>query len=88
MNFWVYILKSDYDGTHYIGNTQNVEDRLRRHNKGDYRYTKGHRPWKIAYSESVKSRSGAVRRERFLKSGVGRREVQNLLADRKNCPVV
>ncbi len=71
--FEVYILKSLDDGIRYTGSGENAEERLRRHNKGDYRFTKGHRPWKIIYKEQYETRSEAVRRERFLKTGSGRK---------------
>ena len=76
---WIYILKSERDGIHYVGSTQNVEERLRRHNQGDYRFTKGYRPWRLVFKESVKSRSEAVKRERFLKTGIGRNELRKLI---------
>ncbi|HNX68174.1 MAG TPA: GIY-YIG nuclease family protein [Candidatus Omnitrophota bacterium] len=49
---WVYILESTKDGFRYIGSGENAEERLRRHNAGDYRYTKGHRPWRLVYLEA------------------------------------
>ena len=71
--YWIYVLESQRDGVHYVGMTgTDVEDRLGRHNRGYSRYTKGHRPWRIIYQETCCSRSDAVKRERFLKSGVGR----------------
>ena len=81
-HYWIYILESIRDSSHYVGSTEkNVEDRLQRHNKGDYRYTKGYCPWKVIYSEPFKSRSEAIKRERFLKSGVGRQELKRILAE-------
>lgn len=77
--FWIYVLESLYDGSHYIGHTENINQRLIRHNEGDYRYTKGRRPWKVIYFEEVASRSKAIQRERFLKSGIGRQELSVLL---------
>ena len=70
--FEVYVLKSKKDGIRYTGYGKSAQERLRRHNKGDYRFTKGHRPWEIIYTEEYKTRSEAVKREKFLKSGVGR----------------
>lgn len=78
-NFWIYVLESERDGIHYIGSGKNVEERLRRHNRGDYRFTKGHRPWKLVYKEALFSRSIAVKKERFLKSGVGRNELKKII---------
>lgn len=73
MTYKVYVLQSIKDGIRYIGSGANAEERLRRHNKGDYKFTKGHKPWKIIYKEQYKDCSEAVRRERFLKSGQGRK---------------
>jgi putative endonuclease len=77
--FWVYVLESQKDGRHYVGSGENVEERLRRHNLSDYRYTKGHRPWIVVYKEPCGSRSEAVKRERFLKSGVGRKFLKEII---------
>src|SRR4030042_2784462 len=77
--YYVYVLRSDKDGLRYIGSGEDVFERLRRHNKGDYRFTKGHRPWKLIYTESYNTRLEAVRRERFLKSGQGRKFLDEIL---------
>lgn len=73
MFYEVYVLKSQKDGIRYIGSGVDARERLRKHNKGDCRFTKGHSPWEIIYKEKYKTRSEAVRRERFLKSGQGRK---------------
>ena len=73
MIFYVYVLKSIKDGIRYIGSGVNAQERLRRHNKGDYSFTKGHRPWEIIYQENLETRSAAMQREKFLKSGQGRK---------------
>ena len=73
--YFVYVLKSCRDGSLYVGSTYDVPMRLARHNNGDYRYTKGHRPWEVVYCEEYRSRSKALQRERFLKTGVGRKEL-------------
>ena len=77
--FYTYVLKSEKDGVRYVGSGRNVSERLSRHNKGDCRFTKGHRPWQLIYTESFNTRSEAVRRERFLKSGQGRKFLDNIL---------
>ena len=73
--YFVYVLRSTRDKVLYVGSTQNIDGRLKRHNQGDYRFTKGHRPWEIVYQEELTSRSKAVKRERYLKSGIGREEL-------------
>lgn len=44
--YFVYILKSIRDDTHYIGFTsKSPEERLQEHNMGNSKYTKGHTPY-------------------------------------------
>src|SRR3989338_8369476 len=78
-SFWVYVLKSGKDESFYIGSTQNLEDRFKAHNDGRNQYTKSYRPWKIVYKEAFISRSESVQRERFLKSGAGRKFLNSFL---------
>ena len=66
--FYAYILKSRKDGTFYKGSTKNIEERIRIHNSGKEKYTKGHRPNTLHYYEEFKTRKEAVFRERFFKS--------------------
>ncbi len=75
---FVYILISEKDGTLYVGCTKNLKNRLRGHNAGNVRSTKSKIPWKIIRSEEYESLSIASKREKFLKSGLGRRVVRNL----------
>ncbi|MBK7629662.1 MAG: GIY-YIG nuclease family protein [Ignavibacteriales bacterium] len=66
--FFVYILKSEKDKTYYYGSTSNLDDRLKTHNAGKVRYTKGHHPYKLHYFEKFQTRSEAMLREKFFKS--------------------
>ena len=76
MPFWVYILQSESTGKLYIGHSSDVQRRLAEHNDmrlGRRRYTRRQPgPWRLCYSEEFASRSEAMHRERFLKSGQGR----------------
>ncbi|MCX5642925.1 MAG: GIY-YIG nuclease family protein [Candidatus Omnitrophica bacterium] len=69
MKCYVYVLESSKDGVRYAGSGNNPAERLRRHNKGDYRFTKGHRPCELIYTEEYCGRPEAMKREKFLKSG-------------------
>ena len=71
MSYFTYVLKSDYDGTYYYGSTKDLKERLKVHNSGKSRYTKGKRPWKLHYSEEFKTRGDALKREKFFKSIYG-----------------
>jgi putative endonuclease len=66
--FYAYVLKSQATGTHYYGSSGDLDRRLKDHNSGKVKYTKGKRPWALAYSESYETRSEAYKRELFFKS--------------------
>jgi len=67
--FFTYILKSQVNNDIYVGSTENVENRLEKHNSGKVRSTKAYRPWKMISIEEFSSRSEAFKREHFLKTG-------------------
>ena len=68
---YVYILRCA-DKTFYTGHTSNLDDRIRRHNKGENTFTKPRRPvvlvTYIAFSDKYK----AINFEKYLKSGSGK----------------
>jgi len=65
--FYLYILQNP-QGHFYIGQTQNLQERLSRHQQGRSLYTKTRDPWTLVYSETFLSRSEATRREKYIKS--------------------
>jgi predicted GIY-YIG superfamily endonuclease len=68
----VYVIESLADHTWYTGMALNAEHRLEDHNAGKNRFTKGHRPWKIIYTELHPDwKTGRVR-EKYLKSSAGK----------------
>jgi putative endonuclease len=71
--FVAYILRSLKDGSFYYGSSENLPSRLVEHNTGKVRYTRGHRPYELHYSEQFATRSEAIRREKFFKSIAGYR---------------
>ena len=67
MSFYVYILLC-VDGSFYTGYTKNVDARMRLHKSGKgARYTRVHKPQKVAYVEICDSRAKAMKREREIK---------------------
>lgn len=72
--YFVYILRSQKDGKHYTGITNNIEKRLQAHNKGDHATpsTLKRGPFKLVYVEIVNDRKEARRLEKYFKSGAGR----------------
>ncbi len=78
--FHVYVLRSETTGRHYVGYTSDLTQRLGQHNHGITKSTKNRGPWKMVYDEEFNTRSEAMRRERFLKSGQGREELKRILS--------
>jgi len=58
--------------------SESPEKRLLGHNSGETKSTKGFRPWVLIYKESIGSRENARKREKYLKSGIGREFIKNL----------
>jgi putative endonuclease len=77
--YTVYVLKSEVDGRLYKGFTSNIVSRVKEHNRGKQKSTSGYKPWKLVYSEEVSSRHEARDREKFLKSGIGREFLNNIM---------
>jgi putative endonuclease len=67
MKYFVYILKSMKDDSYHVGSTNDLENRLKRHNEGRARYTKSKRPWELVYYEEHPDRSSAMKREYAIK---------------------
>ena len=65
--YTVHILECS-DGSCYTGHTQDLDDRLQAHNNGEAaKCTYSRRPVALAYSETTKTESDAIRRERQIK---------------------
>ena len=77
--FYVYVLQSQLDQGLYIGYTDNLKRRLSEHNSGSALATAPRKPWKLIYYEAYCLKDDALGRERFLKSGSGRRYIDKQL---------
>jgi putative endonuclease len=73
--YYLYILESENDGGFYIGQTQNLSDRLLSHNSGKNISTKSRRPWKLYFSKAYETRSEAYRVEQLLKKKKSRSQL-------------
>jgi putative endonuclease len=73
--FYVYVLRSKQTGRRYIGSCEDINDRLRRHNAGESKATKHGIPWILIHVEKFLTRSAALARERYYKTGRGRDEL-------------
>ncbi len=80
-SYTVYALESESNGMLYIGFTEDVTRRLREHNAGKSKFTKGYRPWKLVYTEVVIGRDEARNREKYLKTSSGKKWLKEILKD-------
>ena len=75
-----YILYSEKFNKNYTGFTSNLIERFKSHN---FIGTKGHtlkfRPWKVIHVEFFPSKAEAMKREKYLKTGIGREFIKNLI---------
>ena len=77
--YYVYVIKSlIHISKFYVAHTQDLSVRVKQHNSGKTKSTKAYAPWILVYSESFNSRNDAIEREKYLKSGSGRRFLKNL----------
>jgi putative endonuclease len=66
--YYVYVLQSKKDKDIYIGYTDNLKVRFKRHNSGLVKSTKSRIPFELVYYESYKNKKDATQRELFLKT--------------------
>ncbi|PIV17115.1 MAG: endonuclease [Flavobacteriales bacterium CG03_land_8_20_14_0_80_35_15] len=76
--YFVYAISSSEHNYIYVGLTQNVSERIKRHNDGRERTTKFYSPFELIYSEVCKSRIDARIREKYWKSGIGKEKLKIL----------
>ena len=79
--YYVYVLISGKDGKLYTGSTDDLRRRMSEHNAGHSQSTMNRRPMELIYYEACLKESDARRREKYLKSGNGKRFIRNRLRD-------
>jgi putative endonuclease len=79
MFYYTYILKSKKDGKLYTGFTNDLRKRLFEHNTGLSKHTKNRGPFVLIYYEACLSKTKAMSRELYLKTGMGKRYLKNRL---------
>jgi putative endonuclease len=77
--WYVYVLKSLKYDQWYTGMTNDLKRRFSEHNNGKSTYTKSRGPYKLIYYEASLDEEDAKAREKYLKSGVGKRYLKNRL---------
>ena len=69
----VYVIRCRVSGYRYVGITADLARRLKEHNRGGSVSTRGKGPFEVVLEEVYETYGEARQREKFLKSGVGRR---------------
>ena len=77
--WYVYLLLSKKTGKWYTGSTKNLQKKILTHNAGRNRSTKHGIPWRLIYCEICLNKHDTMAREKYLKSGMGRRYLKNRL---------
>ena len=71
--YYVYILQSiNFPDQSYVGYTEDIHNRLVKHNNGSTVHTNKYKPWKIVTSIAFADKVKAIAFEEYLKSGSGR----------------
>ena len=79
--FYVYVLRSEKDRRLYTGATSNLEKRLEQHDNGLVPSTKYRRPLTLVYYEASLDKIDSYKREKYLKTGMGKRYLNNRLRE-------
>lgn len=77
-----YILFSETCNQYYVGSTQNLVDRINRHNTGRSTFTKRGIPWILVYEKQYLSKSEAYKAELYIKSQKSRKYIEDLINKR------
>ena len=79
--FYTYILMAEKDKKFYVGVTKDLKKRFKEHQKGLVASTVRRHPLELIYYEACLNEGDAIARERYFKTGFGRRFLKNRLKD-------
>lgn len=85
--YYVYILQSQKDNLLYTGFTTDLKRRVEEHNAGEQVSTQNRIPLKLIYFECSLNKEDAIAREKYLKSGMGKKYLRNRLKNYLNASV-
>ena len=77
--FYTYLIQSKKDNKWYTGFTNDLRKRFNQHNSNLVRSTKNRGPFRLIYYEACLNEQDAKSREKYLKSGMGKRYLKNRL---------
>ena len=77
--YYTYVIQSRKDKKFYTGSTKDLRKRFNDHNSGKVSSTKNRGPFVLVYYEACLNEQDARYREKYLKSGLGKRYLKNRL---------
>lgn len=77
--YYVYVIKSLSSAYWYTGVTNDLRKRFSQHQKAPTGWTKRHRPYELIYYEACRNMDDTRAREKYLKTGTGKRYLKNRL---------
>ena len=77
--FYVYVMGSKKNDNWYTGYTDDLRKRFKEHNNNKVISTKGRGQFELIYYERCLNKYDAVLREKYLKTGMGKRYLRNRL---------
>ena len=77
--YFVYVLRSKFDGKFYTGFTSDIDKRIIDHNSGKVISTRKRIPFELVYFEFGLNLDDAVHREKYLKTTYGKRFIKQRL---------
>ena len=80
-NYYFYILYSKQINKFYTGYTNNLEERLRKHNSNHKGFTGKANDWIIVYFEEFDNKTDAYAREREIKKWKSRKRIEKLIKE-------
>lgn len=79
MFYYTYLIRSIKDKKFYTGVSDDLRKRFNAHNSRKVSSTKGRGPFELIYYEACLGQKDAYAREKYLKSGMGKRYLKNRL---------
>ena len=84
---FVYILFSDKSSRYYVGQTIDIDKRLKKHNQGNVQSTRFGIPWRLVLQIEVSNRTEAIVLERKVKKRGAKRYIDNQFGVYHACSV-
>ncbi len=77
---YVYIIYSSKSDKYYIGSTDDISGRIRRHNSNHKGFTGHANDWCLKYTETFQDKSNALAREKAIKNWKSRTMIEKRIA--------